>query len=285
MKSAGNLLAGRRTRSVENVHRLGLMALLRDLVRDMGTTQAAEALGVDRKTVWRGMSAGRLSPRLTDALERLLLEEGVADSARQRREQEELCRRMEAFEEEMRGDFETLSREHARTRRLVERVVGHMGVARGGKSDALVPGGHGRRDAMVESRREYPELVTREPADDDEEVYAEAWPLVYEWRRLELRREMGTKLDRALTRERIMALEIGMIEDHGLTLPPATSPMHPSEREIHLDWRRRALVDLRWERAKLVVLGRVRRVLTFGLWGGLASSGTAAGSTEAGQFS
>lgn len=251
MKSAGKLLAGRRTRSVENVHRLGLMALLRDLVRDMGTTQAAEALGVDRKTVWRGMSAGRLSPRLTDALERLLLEEGIADSARQRREQEELRRRMEAFEEEMRGNVETLSREHARTRRLVERVVRHVGVARGGKSDALVPGVRGRRDAMVESRREYPELVTREPADDDEEVYAEAWPLVYEWRRLELRREMGTKLDRAFTREQIMALEIWMIEDHGLTLPPATSPMHPSEREGHLDWRRRAFVDLRWERAKL----------------------------------
>ncbi len=119
---------------------------------------------------------------------------------------------------------------------------------------------------MTEDRREYPSLVTREPADDDGDVYAEAWPLVYEWRRLELRREMGTKLDRAFTRERIMALEIGMIKDHGLTLPPATSPMHPSEREIHLDWRRRALVDLRWERGKLEVLGRVRRVLTFGLW-------------------
>ena len=129
MKSAGKLLTGRRIRSVENVHRLGLIALLRDLVRDTGTVQATEALGVDRKTVWRGMSAGRLSPRLTDALERLLLEEGVADSARQRREQEELRRRMEAFEEEMRGNVETLSREHARTRRLVERVVGHVGVA------------------------------------------------------------------------------------------------------------------------------------------------------------
>ncbi len=266
MKSAGKLLAGRRTRSVENVHHLRLMALLRDLVRDMGTMQAAEALGVDRKTVWRGMSAGRLSPRLTDALERLLLEEGVADSARQRREQEELRRRMEAFEEEVRGNVETLSREHTRTRRLVERLVGHMGVARGGKSDALAPGGRGRRDAMVESRREYPELVTREPADDDNEVYAEAWPLVYEWRRLELRREMGTKLDRAWTRERIMELEIAMIDEQGLTLPPENSPMHPSERASHLNWRRRALVDLRWERAKLEFLGRVRRFLTFGLW-------------------
>ena len=119
---------------------------------------------------------------------------------------------------------------------------------------------------MIESRREYPELVTREPAQDDEEVYGDAWPLVDEWRTLELRREVGTKLDSARTRERIMALEIGMIEDHGLTLPPATSPMHPSERESHLDWRRRALEDLRKERAWLELLSKVRRVLTFGLW-------------------
>ena len=81
-----------------------------------------------------------------------------------------------------------------------------------------------------------------------------------------MRREVGTKLHRALMRERIMELEIRMIKDHGLTLPPATSPMHPSEREGHLDWRRRASVDLRWGRVKLEVLGRVRRFLTFGPW-------------------
>ena len=68
---------------MENVHHLRLMALLKDMVRELGPVEAAEALGIDRKTVWRGLSAGRLSPRLSDALERLLLEEGVADSARQ----------------------------------------------------------------------------------------------------------------------------------------------------------------------------------------------------------
>ena len=69
------------TRSVENVHHLRLMALLRDLVRDMGTMQTAETLGVDRKTVWRGISAGRLSPRLADAMELLLLEEGFGSKS------------------------------------------------------------------------------------------------------------------------------------------------------------------------------------------------------------
>ena len=85
-------------------------------------------------------------------------------------------------------------------------------------------------------------------------------------RTLELRREVGTKLDRARTRERIMELEIAMIERHGLTLPPAASPMHPSEKSSYLDWRRRALEDLRKERVKREVLSRLRRVLSLGLW-------------------
>ena len=33
-------------------------------------------------------------------------------------------------------------------------------------------------------RREYPDLVTLEPALDDEEIFGDAWPLVVEWREL-----------------------------------------------------------------------------------------------------
>ncbi len=128
------------------------------------------------------------------------------------------------------------------------------------------PSGRRRRSAWTETKCEYPELVTRDPAQSDEEVYGDAWPLVDEWRALELRREVGTKLDRALTKERIMELEIAMIDEQGLTLPPATSPMYPWERETHLGWRRRALDDLRWERKGQEVWSRVRRVLSLGLW-------------------
>ena len=39
----------------------------------------------------------------------------------------------------------------------------------------------------------------------------------------ELRREVGTKLDRSRTREPIMELEIAMIDECGLTLPPLTA--------------------------------------------------------------
>lgn len=262
-----------KSRYVADVHHLRLMSLLNELVRDRGNKGAARVLGIDRRTVAASVRSGVLSGRVREALERALVEGDGTSETRERRDQEVLCRQMDAFEKELlgaveaiRGDVETLGKEHAQTARLVDRLIGHVRVTRDGKRDALAPGGRGRHGTMIESRREYPELVTREPAQDDEEVYGDAWSLVNEWRTLELRRELGTKLDSALTRERIMEIEIEMIDEQGLTVPPATSPMHPSERESHLDWRRRALEDLRWERARLEVLGRVRRVLTFGLW-------------------
>ena len=86
-----------------------------------------------------------------------------------------------------------------------------------------------------------------------------------QWR-TELRLEVGTKLDQARTRRPIIELEIAMIDEQGLTLPPANSPMHQSEKSVHLGWRVRTLEALRKERGKLEFLGRVRRGLTFGLW-------------------
>ena len=65
--------------------------------------------------------------------------------------------------------------------------------------------------------------MPREPLPGDEEVGGAAWPLMDEWRMFELRREVGTKLDRSRTREPIMELEIAMIDERGLTLPPLTA--------------------------------------------------------------
>ena len=47
-----------------------LIEFLRLLIKDRNITKTAKLLGVDRKTIWRGMDAGRLTPRLRDALER-----------------------------------------------------------------------------------------------------------------------------------------------------------------------------------------------------------------------
>ena len=67
-------------------------------------------------------------------------------------------------------------------------------------------------------------------------------------------------------RERILALEVAMLEDHGLTLPPETEPLRGLDRGAQLNWRQKALVDIHRRRARLALLRRVRRVLTLGLW-------------------
>ena len=64
-------------------------------------------------------------------------------------------------------------------------------------------------------RREDPELVTEQPAEDDPEVYGAAWPLVEEWRRLrEGHPYQGKSLSWLLTQERLLELELAMLEEH-----------------------------------------------------------------------
>jgi len=47
-----------------------LIEFLQLLINERNITKTAKLLGVDRKTVWPAQDAGRLTPRLRDALER-----------------------------------------------------------------------------------------------------------------------------------------------------------------------------------------------------------------------
>ena len=80
------------TPSLESLRELRLRALLNDLVHDLGPVKAAEQLGIDRKTLWRSEGAGEMSPRLIEALERLLLERAAADGERVRALEERVAR-------------------------------------------------------------------------------------------------------------------------------------------------------------------------------------------------
>ena len=87
-----------------------------------------------------------------------------------------------------------------------------------------------------------PELVTKEPAPDDEEVYGEAWPLIEEWRRLrEGHPNEGKGLSWLRTEERVRELEVTMLVQHGLTLPPETEPLRGLDRSSQLNWRKATL--------------------------------------------
>ena len=91
--------------------------------------------------------------------------------------------------------------------------------------------------------------------------------LVAEWRRLrggDARR--GSAVDRARAEERRWGLEIELIGEHGLALPPETEPLHPSRRDDQLRWRRVTLRRVHGERVRAERLRLLRRVFTLGLW-------------------
>ena len=133
-----------------------------------------------------------MSPRLTEALERLLLERAAADGQRVKALEE----RVKELERELAqvvavgsgsgngGDVdgvvvEALREEFAQNIQRLERRVERLESTRGGGN---APGG--AKAERARSQRRYPDVVTWQPADDDEPVYGAAWPLVDEWRGL-----------------------------------------------------------------------------------------------------
>ena len=274
MKIGSKLLDGPGTPSLESVQELRLMALLKDLVKDMSQVEAAELLGIDRKTVWRSLGAGRLSPRLSDALDRLLLSGGGSAAAQQREEMDALTRRIDGLERETRralraveGGIKALREEQVENTRGMQRRLGQMETARDPQSGEESPGPVRRPPRMVEFRRKYPELATMEPAPDDEEVFGAAWPLIVEWRKLrDTHPNRGKGLAWLADEERLMEVELALLEEHGLTLPPEKQPLHGLDRGAQVNWRRTALYDTQRAWAKAELLRWVRRILTFNLW-------------------
>ena len=264
----------------DNQRHLRLSGLLRDLVRQEGRMEAAELLGVNYKTLARAIESGRLTPRLSDALDRLVLEREDAKAARQERRIEALEQRVESLENELRGGLEELraavrekgeatpaecTGEEAQVASLPAPINKHPAAPHlpeadpiGADPGSLKWGSHRRLDPLV---------VPEEPEPDDEEVYGPAWPVIEEWR--SLRRghpHRGRSLSWLVTEERILGLELAMLEEHGLTLPPEVQPLRGFGRNGQINWRRTALYDTRKARARRQLLRWVRRVLTLGLW-------------------
>ena len=76
----------------------------------------------------------------------------------------------------------------------------------------------------------------------------------------------GSSLSWLATEGRFLSVELALLEEHGMTLPPETHPLRDLDRNAQLKWRRTALYDTRRARAKRELLRWVRRVLTLGLW-------------------
>ena len=278
MASGDGLAEG--TPGLESVYELRLMALLTDLVRQHGQTGTALILGIDRKTLWRSHDAGRLSPALTLALEKLARESDDEAAAAQGERTGALERRVAelegkleaglrqvhsartAIEEQGEGAAEGLARHLGEVeRRLAQAEAalreGHMAPHDRGRSTAVRRSADGGRRGVVS--------VNAGP--DDEETLGAAAPLVAEWRRLYGGGvDEGDRLERAAAEERMREIEIELIEVYGLTLPPATVPWTEGDRRSQAHSRRMTLARVRGERIRAQWRRRARRWLTIGLW-------------------
>ncbi len=292
MAQSGEKGAGGRDAGAERRERLH--GFLCDLVAREGRMEAAGLLGVNYRTLVNAEESGELTGRMSDALERLLLTwdggPGAGDDGVEPEPEPgcDLARRVEALE----AGLDDLAHE---LRSGLEAV--RAAVAGAGKGDsAAMPGkqesahvGNGNKGAAaapqsqqpatpppvpglgqgrpIRLRRRDPEMVTRELAEDDPEVYGDAWSLVQEWRELKNRHPVrGSSLSWLEEHERLLTVELAMLEEHGLTLPPQKQPVKGLERRDHTRWRWKALYRTQVSLHRRKMLRWVRRILTVGLW-------------------
>ena len=261
------------SKDVENVHHLRLMALLSELVRDKGYKGAARVLEIDQRTVAECAKTGHLSRRVRGALERALQEGVGSAAARQRERNDGLEERLVALEKDREAHekgHDELGKELRRRLSSVEGEIGslkraeasgtgagHAGAGPSRSEDGASDDG-GKPSSRPSMRREYPDLVTREPADDDEEVFGDAWTLISEWRELkDAHPNDGKGLAWLAEEERLRVVELALLEEHGMTLPPEKRPLRGFDRDGQVNWRRTALFDTRRALRKREFLNRL----------------------------
>ena len=234
------------SRSLESLRQMRLLAPLRDMIDDGGKMKAAKALGVNYRTVSKAVRSGTLTDRMSDALER------------------ELRGGLEAVV----GEVKAFREEHARSMRHVERRLVRLEA---GRSESETPSPTGAETEPTKRRyvrpRTYPQLVTPEAEPDEDLVYGEAAPVIVEWRRVRAEfLKTGATLDRTEVQEPMLEMEIALVGEHELTLPPASFPWDEFDRRDKVWELTQDLKRVRAERNRALLRRWLRRVLTFGLW-------------------
>ena len=235
--------------------------------RNHGRKGAAALLGVDRRTLDAGLDGGLLSRRMRGALDRALQAGAGSPAAEQRDRNDKLEARLEEQGKEMRANNRASEdRDRAIREEMTQGFRGlewRLAALDGGGAEANGAGTTAGKRATL--RREFPDLVTLEPAEDDEEVFGDVWPLIVEWRELKTTHpNEGKSLSWLRTEVRFLALELALLEEHGLTLPPAEFPLRGFDRNGQVNWRRTALSDTRRKLRRREFLRGVRRVYVDG---------------------
>ena len=268
------------SRSLESLREMRLQALLRDMIDAEGGSRAAAVLGVSYRTLSRAVQSRRLTARMSAALERLLLLGGGSAAARERERMDALERRVEGLAREMHDGFDearaavdaglrALGEEHAVAMRVLERRLdGLEARVKSGAAGMSETGTETTEHPRYVPPRMFPQLVTREAEEGEELVYGDATPLVVEWREamaaLLRAVKTGPALRRIAAHEPLWELEIALIGEHGLTLPPMRYPWDDLQRERQVSDRRDEIRHLHEERKRVLRRRWLRRLLTLG---------------------
>ncbi len=238
-----------------------LLASLRELVDRVGPVKAADALGVTYRTVTRAIETNTLTGRMEDALKLRQLETGGAVA-------EPVTRRLDALErrqDELEAGLLMLAREVGAQSAKVAGDSGALRDAPPGLDPEGEPEGPGEREpdatpaaagapqAVIGRPRRvgrlplgHPEVVTVDPVPDEEFDYAEAAPLVVEWRqaRAAYLRKSASRVERARGGVRMCELEILLIRRPRVDAPAVDVPLgrDPPARRVAPgegvpDWR------------------------------------------------
>ena len=240
-----------------------------------GRDAAAERLGLSERTIRRTLTDRHFSRRMNEALlkernrRRAAQRAGSEPEQQQQPEErvqagtgtvEQLAARVGVLETELKDWSGCLDHDLELLEQQLRSLAGQLGLAL-----------TSQMGATWERRlppRIHPQLVTVEPAPDDAANYREALPLVAEWRRtLRDLEDPPHTLAWLRLQERLLVVEIELLDDHLLTLPPAELPWDEVRRHDELRLRRRELADMRRQRAWTQVLHMLARIATIGLWG------------------
>ena len=214
------------SRSLDDLWQMRLLLLMSDMVDGMGKVKAAKALGVNYRTLDRAAKSGRLTERMSDALGRHLLLGGGSAAAQQRERVEALETGLAELADELRdglknvvGEVKAIREEHDRAMRHVERRLVALESGRTGAETPSPPVTEPDPVRKYVPPRKYPQLVTTEAEEGEENVYGDAMPVIVQWRqaRAEYLRAVktGTALAKVEAEMRMLRLEVALIDKRG----------------------------------------------------------------------
>ena len=271
-----------------------LCGLLQDLLRIHGRCRTAELLGLSERTlqrlqgverVKRAAAGEQLNEQFLRALEdyEAKLPEAGTRSRDTAAELANLRRRVDRLEHAVPENIGDIHGIHGAVDRLaasVERLQQQVrALQQGGEVECSVASvgsvGVATKATGIKTvgspLRQYPELVTVEAEPGERRFYGEAMAAVAAWRRARARRERASnalnRLDRLRADQRLLELELELVGEHRLTLPPADRPWDGPRRQTELRVTREALRRVRRDRRRAWVVHWLLRLLTLGVWG------------------